>query len=63
MGPLLLVDHSVSSPPVIDVILQLPVMDKFIYLILKGDALLGGMADISVESVELVLVPLGVISK
>ena len=51
-----------SRPPVIDIVLQVPATDKLLYLILQGDALLGGVADNSVESTKLVLVPLGAIS-
>ena len=50
-----------SHPPVIDIVLQVPAANELLYLIFEGDALLGGMVDISVESVVLVLVPLGAI--
>ena len=45
-----------SRPSIINVVLQVLTADEFLNLILEGDALLGGMADISVESAELVLV-------
>ena len=51
-----------SHPPVIDIVLQVPVTYELLYLIFDDDALLGGMADISVGSTILVLVPLGTIS-
>ena len=43
-----------SCPSMINVVLKVPAIDEFLNLILEGDALLDGMADISVESTELV---------
>ena len=37
-------------------------MDKLLYLILQGDTLIGGVADVFVKSVILILVPFGVVS-
>ena len=51
-----------SHPSIVDVVLQVPMVDEFLYLILQGDALLGGMTDISVESVVLILISLEAIS-
>ena len=51
-----------SRPPIADIVLQVPTVNELLYLIFKGDTLLDGMAGISVESTELVLVLLGAIS-
>ena len=51
-----------SRPPIIDIVFQVPTTDKLLYLILQGDALLGGVADVSMKSAKLVLIPFGAIS-
>ena len=50
-----------SRPFVVDIVLQVPETNELLYLIFKGNALLDGMVDISMESAILVLVLLGTI--
>ena len=42
---------------IIDIVLQVPVMDKLLYLIFQCDTLLGGVADIFMKLAVLILVP------
>ena len=51
-----------SRPPVINIILQVPAMNKLLYLIFEGDTLLGGVTDVFVTSVVLIMVSFGAIS-
>ena len=49
-------------PPVVDVVLEVPMTNELLDLILEGDALLSGMTNIFVEQIVFVLVPLGAVS-
>ena len=51
-----------SCSPIINIILQVPVMNKLLYLVFQGDTLLGGVTDVFVKSIVLVLVPFGAMS-
>ena len=51
-----------SRPPIVDIDLKVPEKDKLFYLILQGDTLLSGVADVSMRSTKLVLVPFESIS-
>ena len=50
------------GPSITDVVSEVPVMDEFLDLILKHDALLCGMSDILVISIILILVSFGAFS-
>ena len=50
------------GPLVVDVILEEPVANEFLNLILESDALLSGVTDVLVESAIFVLIPLRAVS-
>ena len=49
-------------PPVIDIILKVATTDELLYLVFKGDELLGGVTNVFMEPAVLILVPFGVVS-
>ena len=49
-------------PPVVDVILEVPMANELLDLIIEGDAFLNGLTDVLVEPTVLVLVPLLTVS-
>ena len=51
-----------SRPLIVNIVLQVPMVDKVLYLVLQCDTLLSVMADDSVKLTELVLVLFRVIS-
>ena len=50
------------GPLIIDIVLEVPMANELLDLILEGDALLNGITDAFVEPAVFVLVPLGTVS-
>ena len=51
-----------TGPPIVNVILEVPMVDEFLDLILEHDALLSGVTDVLMELAVFVLIPLRVVS-